>query len=193
MFSLELDGLKAVMQQLKTLENVTKKDIKDEFNKVGLEIVNDAKRLAPVDEGALRNSISHKLNGYELEITASAVYAAYVEFGTRKYAASYVSKLPPDWRTYAAKFKGRTGGGTDKLLRNIIEWVKRKGIGGATTKSGKISKSKSSIEAMNNTAYIIALRILQNGIKPQPYLYPAVTNNVPKLVPRLKKLYERRK
>jgi HK97 gp10 family phage protein len=193
MFSLEIDGLKDVMNSLKQLENITKKDVIGEFNKVAFDIVSEAKRRCPVDKGALRNSISHEMKGYQLEITASASYAAYVEFGTRKYAAKYVASLPPNWRAYAATFKGRTGGGTDKLLRNIMEWVKRKGIGGSTTKSGRVSKSKGSLEAMNNAAYIIAVLILQNGIKAQPYLYPAVTNNIGKLVPRLKKLYDRLK
>lgn len=54
---------------------------------------------------------SKKLKNGTYQVRANKFYAAYVEFGTGRYAASYVTQLDKDWQTYASKFivnkKGR--------------------------------------------------------------------------------------
>lgn len=45
-----------------------------------------AKTLAPVDTGALRNSISTSLRGASAEVGPTVNYAPYVEFGTSRMA-----------------------------------------------------------------------------------------------------------
>ena len=55
---------------------------------VSEEIVEHAKRIVPVDTGYLRSTIGREKEGssrYVVEATAD--YASYVEFGTRKMAA----------------------------------------------------------------------------------------------------------
>ena len=54
--------------------------------KTAHDIEADAKSLAPVDTGALRNSISTTISngGLSAEIGPTASYGAYVEFGTRR-------------------------------------------------------------------------------------------------------------
>ena len=47
-----------------------------------------AKDLAPVDTGALRNSISHKVVNSEAYIGTNMEYAPYVEFGTGRYSTT---------------------------------------------------------------------------------------------------------
>lgn len=69
---------------------------KDEFQaallraleKCGLTAEGYAKRLAPVDTGNLRNSISHRVDSDEpaVYVGTNSEYAAYVELGTGKYA-----------------------------------------------------------------------------------------------------------
>lgn len=135
--------------------------VNDELNVFGLETVTSAKQLAPVDEGFLRNSISFVKTDLEVEMIVAANYAAYLEFGTRSFAAAYVSTLPATWQEYAASFKGN-GGGFEDYFRNIMEWVKRKGID-------------------PKAAYPIAISILRKGIRPHPFLYPAVEENLIKL------------
>lgn len=56
--------------------------------KTAADIEADAKRLAPVDTGALRNSISttSSLGGLSAEIGPTVHYAPYVEYGTRRMA-----------------------------------------------------------------------------------------------------------
>lgn len=141
----------------------------------------DAKNRAPVNLGGLHSHISAPVNTGDLEFTISSAanYSAFVEFGTGKYAAQYVATLPQDWQTYARSFKGKSdNAGFDKFLERILEWVKKKQIGHTyniqTRRRDRVGKqsAKTTDEA---TAYFIAIRILQNGIRPQPFLYPAYT------------------
>lgn len=58
------------------------------IRKTALDIEGDAKTRAPVDTGALRNSIGVTMNGpLAAEIGPTVHYAAYLEFGTYKMAA----------------------------------------------------------------------------------------------------------
>ena len=166
--------------------------VRDELSGFGLNVVEDAKRFAPVDEGVLRNNINFAFpvsdKGFRVDITVNVPYAAYIEFGTKKYAAAEVAKLPPEWKTFAAQFKGRAGSGSfDEFVQNIMEWVQRKGIGALKTKSGNNSKSADSLDAMQQAAYWIALNIIQNGIHAHPYLYPAFKKNKDEFIANLKK------
>ena len=194
-FKVDLKGFKELESKLRNLPAKSEAVLRDELAAFGQNTVADAKRNLTtekaIDEGFLRNSISAQFpitsKGFAVEIVVAADYAAYVEFGTRKFAAQYVSSLPPDWQTFAAKFKGGGGGGSyEQFLQRIMEWVKRKGFAAERTKSGGKSQSKSSIEAQEQAAYLIARSIMKNGIKQKPFLYPAVEKNKIELIKRLK-------
>lgn len=63
-------------------------DLGDKVNTAGLEGEATAKQLAPVDTGNLRNGIAFTMTDTTAgELTSSAEYAAYVEFGTRRMDA----------------------------------------------------------------------------------------------------------
>jgi len=186
-FTLKIDVTK-VEAKLNTARKDVELKIKDELNKFGQDAVAEAKRLSPIDEGFLRGKIGYEpptVQALRTSIVVACNYAAYVEFGTRRFAAAYVASLPATWQAYAATFKGGTGGSMDDFIKHITEWVLRKGIAGTKTKSGKTSKSQDSLRAMRQAAYGIALHILRNGIKAQPYLYPAVTHQLNELKKRL--------
>lgn len=58
------------------------------LRKVAHDIEGEAKTRAPFKTGFLRNSIGNRLvNQYQAEVTVTAEYAAYLEFGTRRMAA----------------------------------------------------------------------------------------------------------
>ena len=90
-------------------------DIKEvvgtEIEAFGYDVARDAKMNTPVDLGGLRNSIMNDYLDYRTTITVAANYAAYVEFGTGSFAATYVPSLPPAIQAYAMTFfktgKGR--------------------------------------------------------------------------------------
>jgi len=74
-----------------------------------------AKQKAPVDDGSLRLSIGViKDRPLSYILRANARYAAYVEFGTGKYAKRYVNGLEEYWRILAKKYYKNGKGKTDK-------------------------------------------------------------------------------
>lgn len=164
-------------------------------------IATKAKQKAPVDEGNLKNSISVSQgtnNKIERHIVVNAPYAAFVEFGTGKYAAQYVSSLPEDWQTYAAQFKGQKGGSFAEMVKRIAEWIDRKSIYADTALHGTFSVKtrRRTGNKVNNKnadlqlAYVIARSILINGIHAQPYLYPAYAEEVEIMKKELPQLFK---
>ncbi|MFJ8515331.1 HK97-gp10 family putative phage morphogenesis protein [Lysinibacillus xylanilyticus] len=78
-------------RQLLKLAKKFEKDLLNEISDVVQEtarlIQTEAKALAPVDDGSLRDSIEMKMIGkYNAEVTVGAGYAIWVEFGTGIYA-----------------------------------------------------------------------------------------------------------
>lgn len=174
------------------IPKVAAKECFEEYQKFALLAETNAKNRAPVDEGYLRNNIKGqafvKGDLIVAEVSVNVPYAAYLEFGTRKFASEYVNKLPQDWQTFAAEFKGGGIGSIEQFVADLVAWVKRKGFAAYTTASGNKSKSKRSQEAEEAMAYVIARNILINGIKPQPYLFPAIQEETPRLLENLKKI-----
>lgn len=189
MLSIKLNGLDNLIATVEKTAKRAESETKVALTKFAKNTETEAKRLAPANEGRLRNSVNGTVDGFTAKITVTADYAAYLEFGTRKFAARYVATLPQDWQSYAATFRGKGGGTFDQFIQDIMQWVRQKGIGGLKTKSGRTSESKRSLDAMQQAAYAIALNILQNGIRPQPFVYPAVTKNTPVLEADIKKVF----
>ena len=189
MLSIKLNGLDNLIATVEKTAKRAESETKVALTKFAKNTETEAKRLAPANEVRLSNSINGTVDGFTAKITVTADYAAYLEFGTRKFAARYVATLPQDWQSYAATFRGKGGGTFDQFIQDIMQWVRQKGIGGLKTKSGRTSESKSSLDAMQQAAYAIALNILQNGIRPQPFVYPAVTKNTPVLEADIKKVF----
>lgn len=66
-------------------------------------IQTEAKALAPVDDGSLRDSIEMKMIGkYNAIVTVGVHYAIYVEYGTGIYAEKGNGRKTP-WTYYSAK------------------------------------------------------------------------------------------
>lgn len=160
--------------------------VDDVLNKGAEDIATLAKQKAPVDMGGMRAEISANNSLFlEKHITVNAFYAPFIHFGTGKYAAEEVARLPADWQQYAATFKGQRGGGSfDEFLRNMIEWVKRKGIAGRfsvkTQRRQKINAGE--LQATKQIAYLIVRKILKDGIRPHPFLFEAFEINRPIVV-----------
>lgn len=178
-----------VVGSIKAAKSQVASVINNELNAFGQSTVNDAKRLAPVDEGVLRNAIGFKKEELKVTITVNVDYAAYIEFGTKSFAAAYVSTLPTEWQDFAKQFKGKAGkGSVEEFVLRIMEWVKRKGIAG--TYSVKTQKRTGPQGARNfedaDAAYAIALYILRKGIRPHPFLFPAYQKNKIELINSLK-------
>ena len=191
-FSFEIKGADAAIKRTEEMVKKARANAQLALNTFGLSVERDAKRLAPADEGHLSNSINYKPGDLSVTITVGVNYAAYLEFGTRKFAAKYVATLPADWQSYAATFKGKGTGSMDEFIQNIMEWVRRKGIAADTTSGGNVSSSRSSLDKQQQAAYWIELNILQNGIRPHPFLYPAIyhTGHLKELKKQLQNIFK---
>ena len=169
--TIDIKGMSEALGKFDKYGKKVQAEIKDEVGASALKIYSDAKRLAPVNLGTLRNtifieSVSPAANKFMFTIGAKARYAPYIEFGT----GGKVS-IPAGYESYASQFKTKTGGTFKEMVKALMEWVEKKGIG-----SGKNSKS---------VAYIIALSILRKGLRPQPFLIPAFEQERPKLKSRI--------
>lgn len=132
-------------------------------------MVADAKRRAPADLGALRQSIGKDSinNGFIAAIFANAPYAAYVEFGTGAKV-----DVPAEMADIAAKFRGRGNGSFEQFKTAIKDWMQRKGID-------------------QKYAYVIMMQILHDGLRPQPFFYPAFQKMRADLPKKLRLAFER--
>lgn len=167
-FTFDIGNLSDVLKKLETLDAKVQEGVKDEISASALNIQSGAKRLAPVNFGQLRNSIYLKEQkvekGIVFTVGAKASYAAYVEFGT----GGKVS-IPAGFEELAGSFKGRKGGKLDDMVEALMRWGIRKGY----IQSGKGAKQH---------AFYMALKILKNGLRPQPFLIPAFEMEKPKLI-----------
>lgn len=185
-FGIDLSGIPRLEKKLKDIENNLTVELAKELSASTLKIEKAAKRLAPVNMGTLRQSIhatsKDKLTHY-VEVGAS--YGAYVEFGT----GGKVS-VPTGYENYAATFKGGKGGKLEDMIKALTLWVKRKGLAGTYNPTTGRRRGGSKIKATQDEklARFLAIKILRNGIRPQPYLIPAYEAEKPKLIEKIKKM-----
>lgn len=175
MITIKSKGLEKLIKDLDEKKSKSKQNVKNELVATIYDIQRDAKNLVnsqSSNTGYLANSIEvNTNNGENVSIYSKAEYAAYVEFGTRKFAQQYVSTLPEDWQKFAAQFKGqKSSGDFYQFVLNLIEWGKK--IGGVDAQ----------------TAYNIARKIMVEGVQAKPYLYPSVRDNMAKFKERIKNI-----
>lgn len=117
--------------------------IEKEFRRSMSKMAQDAKRDAPIGvlgptPGRLADSISwDEPSKLSFELRADVPYAAYVEFGTGKYARAELGRRQGGqyWRDIAAPFKGKKDGNmpsqpffypnVNKELPKLIERIKK--------------------------------------------------------------------
>jgi len=172
---LQINGIDALIKKMDKLAKDVQLDVQAELNDWADQTSQNAISLVAAnssDEGLLKNSIKPYYGQFSASVKVSAKYGAYVEFGTRKYAAAYVGSLPADWQAYAATFKGSTGGTFKQFVESLIGWANR---------TGKIDPKY---------AYVTALKILREGVKARPYIYPSVNKTLPELKKNLRAIFK---
>jgi hypothetical protein len=184
--SIKIDGLKGVQLAIDRFRDDSIEDIGKTLVQGAEKIEQKAKRFVPVNNSLLRNEIfSDTNNMFQTKVVSPTFYGPYVEFGTKK-------KFKANGRqAIASQFKGKGRGDYFDFLNAILDWVMAKGIGYSQTKSGNISKSKSSQEKMLQAAQAIANSIMRNGIKAQPFFFRAYDETLPVILRALKK-YEKK-
>lgn len=170
-FALDISGVKQIENAIKKMDKAVSKGISDEMSAAVLNIQKDAMRSAPVNLGKLRQSIQvDTVNPIFKKVYSTVKYAPYVEFGTSGTKKSQVH-VPPGYEAFAAQYKGKGATAPGEFYKAIQFWVKRKGIDPKLT-------------------YPIFRAILLKGIKPQPFMIPALEREKPKLLKRLRNLFK---
>jgi uncharacterized protein YllA (UPF0747 family) len=104
--TLKLEGLDKALAKLDLKE--FEQDITDELAAFGFAVVRDAKETLAsklkYSIGGLINSIDSKPSKLSVEIVANRDYAAYVEFGTGRFAAALLPSREPEWQALAREF-----------------------------------------------------------------------------------------
>jgi len=191
MVKVEVQGLNELLNKFNDLSAKAKDGVQKSLNEWANRTSAEAKSVVSAnssDLGMLQNSISAQYGNFEASVVTSAAYAAYIEFGTKKFAANYVSSLPSNWQEYANRYKGTGTGRNENFFDVILAWVKRKGIVGPIFRGGSgknRNRQKEKIE-QEAAAYLIAKSILINGIKPHPFLYPSAEKFIPLLLEDIK-------
>jgi HK97 gp10 family phage protein len=205
--TIQIKGLDQLQAQLRAFGAELEKDLQKILDKHSQAIVTKAKTNAPTDEGILKNSISISQgvqNRLSRHIVVNSPYGGFMEFGTGRYAAEYVAKLPQSWQEYAATFKGQKGSGTfDDLVIIIKQWLIRKKIdvfnheqqydhesGFAILRKQRHSQAEKERQ-LDEVAYLIARKIVRVGVHEQPYLYPAYKDEVQKIKDDVKNLFKK--
>lgn len=148
--TINLKGVEKLLKEVRRREALIWPTVMEVVNEYVDRMIADAKANAPEDLGDTKGSIGKENDGnMKVIFFVGSAHGAIQEFGTLGYM-----DVPPELEEEAQKFKGYKGGDFEEFLDAIKAWCQRKGID-------------------ENAAYPIAVNILRNGLKPQPFFYPA--------------------
>jgi hypothetical protein len=172
-----IKGLEALDTLLKKYAGQLPDEVNMELSAGAEDIARTARTIAPVGvTGLLRSKIIVNHAPFIHEVVADTDYAPFVEFGTGKKV-----KIPAGLEQYAAQFKGPTNrGNINDFRKSLAEWVRRKGITGNARGAGS--------DDDRYIAYWMSIRILQNGIKAQPFFFRSADANYPKIIARVEEV-----
>jgi len=173
--SIKVENLKGVITRLEKIPAEMAQEIDLELTSGAKDIEGRAAMLAPTDKGLLKGSIFAEVSvPLYKEITDPTFYAPYNEFGTgRNFKANGRGQI-------AAQFKGKAGRGSfADFVQTMLEYIpKHKGFPkGVRTKAQKLAYAK-----------FVCLKIIKNGIKPQPFFFRAYDEILPSILSNIKKV-----
>lgn len=172
MAAIKIQGLDRLIKRIDDYPLAVQKAVDKELNAGAVKIRDLATSFAPVDDGQLIRGIGVKHETFKHTVYSLAYYSPYIEWGTgRKVKVTGDSER----KAYAQTFKGKSGrpGDFNDFVQAIMAWAGRKGIGGTQLASGRTSQSATSLGGIQQAAYWIALYIIRNGIRPQPFFFRA--------------------
>lgn len=162
--SITITGLGELRARLANADKNITKAVSFQLGAGANDIAGNAKLRAPGDQGILQNLISAaKIDPLNWQVVSGADYSPYVEFGT----GTKVS-IPPGLEEYAVQFKGNGASIGLSAKEAIFAWCARHGVD-------------------KSAWYAIYISIMANGIKPQPFFFPAVNRQTPLIIDRVNK------
>jgi hypothetical protein len=160
--AVRIEGLKELQNKLTALPQTMRSEIGAELKNSANEYAGLAKQDAPGDTGTLRGEITvQELDDLNFEVVSGALYAGFVEFGTRTRV-----EIPAGLEEVAAEVKAQQGTTSVKAKDAIFEWCRKKGID-------------------QDLWYPIFISIMTKGIHAHPYFFKQKLIIEPKLVARI--------
>lgn len=156
--SIQLEGLEDILASIEQVADTTNLD--DALGKACAMVERSAKQKAPKGEGALRRSITSKVEDNQGVVFTPLFYAPYVEYGTGIYAE-------------------------DGKGRQNVPWVYVEG----STKESSSSKTYTEQEAEATVQYLRSKGLeayKSYGRKPEPFMRPALYENREKILELIK-------
>lgn len=164
-----IQGLDKLVAKLSALNGNVNKTMKQAVHQAAKRIQREAKLLAPVNDGALRNNIHAEVemqgNQIEGRVFTTVDHAPYVEFGTGPLGMASHKEVPA---AILSKLSYRQNGW----------WI-----------------HESQIDAKTAEKYHFVKRVTDNGKfyytegqPAQPFLYPALANNEKKIEAQVRKV-----
>lgn len=189
-FTFDLRGIKDVRKRIGTITEKMDTGLNNLVEAAAYDMNDDAisniQSEGAQDLGAGGGLLSHQYvqaaGKRSWEVGNSAFYAPFIEWGTGRQV-----KVPTEWREMAMQYKGPYPGTWDLFEQNIKAWMKRHGI-----PERKVVTHADGTESYIDVAYYIMVSILENGLKPRPFLYPAYVKNKTELVKQVKQLFAKK-
>lgn len=104
------------------IEDALPEAIETGITKACLVIEKEAKKKCPVDDGQLRNSITHKVDKLEGQVGTNVEYAPYVEIGTGIYSTKGSGRMTPwVYRDAEGKFHKTKGMKAQPFLKPAVD------------------------------------------------------------------------
>lgn len=169
MAKIAVKGLDKLLKQFDQFGEDAKEAAGTKLSAGAKDIAADARANAPGNLGDLRKFTQPKqIDDLRWEVISAMPYAGYVEFGTGVKVS-----VPSELKEVAQSIKNNPKSeGPGTALDAIQDWCKQKGID-------------------ERAAWPILMSILNEGLRPRPFLYPAWKEGSEKLEKQLEKALDK--
>jgi hypothetical protein len=153
------------------------KNITDAMNKLGISIVDNLAKYAPVDQGKLAGSfrvlkVSETKTGYRLEISVGAEYSDYQDKGVRGIQNRRKTYKNAEGRFYQFK----TYGMPPEVLVELEGWMKRKNMEIDAT---NLIEGRQMLPQISSSAKRLAYYIKKYGIEGKMFVKKSIDEATP--------------
>jgi hypothetical protein len=159
------------------VEGALVKNITDAMNKLGISIVDNLAKYAPVDQGKLAGSfrvlkVSETKTGYRLEISVGAEYSDYQDKGVRGIQNRRKTYKNAEGRFYQFK----TYGMPVEALQGLEGWMKRKNM---EIEATNLIEGRQMLPQISSSAKRLAYYIKKYGIDGKMFVKKSIDEATP--------------
>jgi GGDEF domain-containing protein len=159
------------------VEGALVKNITDAMNKLGISIVDNLAKYAPVDQGKLAGSfrvlkVTETKTGYRLEISVGAEYSDYQDKGVRGIQNRRKTYKNAEGRLYQFK----TYGMPPEVLVELEGWMKRKNM---QIEATNLIEGRQMLPQISSSAKRLAYYIKKYGIEGKMFVKKSIDEATP--------------